>query len=750
MADAFLLHQQSPQLRTPQKTYYAHSREGKPVKEWHLLKDHLENTARKASDFSKDFNAAEWAYLAGLWHDLGKYSEEFQNRLSEANGNDAHIEKPGRVDHSTAGAQYAAKMLGDKGRIIAYTIAGHHAGLPNGEDNKDSCLSSRLKKWIPDYSCGISELPLALNSPGLPFACGGSISNQQFAFRLSVFIRMIFSALVDADFLDTEEFAGAEKCSWRKGYPGLLTLNQRLETYLERFSGHSNGHPVTRIRMEVLGHCREAYDWPSGLFSLTVPTGGGKTLSSLSFAMRHALKYGKKRIIYVIPYTSIIEQNAAVFREALGDDAVLEHHSNFEPEEEDHRSRLASENWDAPIVVTTNVQFFESLFACRTSQCRKLHNIANSVVILDEAQMLPTELLKPCLEILKELSNVYKTSIVLCTATQPALSTTETFKNGLDGVREIIPNPGELYDTMKRVEIKNLSTITDDDLVKKVVSCDQVLCIVNTRRHARVVFEKMRALVNGQGCFHLSALMCPLHRTRKLGEIKKALREGKLCRVISTQLVEAGVDIDFPVVYRSIAGVDSIAQAAGRCNREGRLDKGEVFVFMPQEGLPRGHFRQAAQTAESISRRHQDILSLKAVEEYFRELYWIKGEKDLDAYGILPALTEDAARGNLPFREVAEKFKIIKDGMVSVIIPWKEEADVLIQELNFVKYPAKFARQLQKFTVQVYPQAFAILRPALECIRDQYYVLRNMDIYRDDIGLCPEDPAFHKIESLIC
>lgn len=272
-----------------QKNSYAHTREGKPPEEWHLLKDHLESTAKLARRFADSFGAGDWTYLTGLWHDLGKYSQEFQNMLFAANGVDAHIEKPGRVDHSTAGAKHAVATLGDRGKIIAYAIAGHHAGLVNGEDNKDSCLSSRLKKQIPDYSNGLSELPSVFNPPELSFALDGTISNRQFAFRLSVFIRMIFSALVDADFLDTERFMEEGKSSWREGYPDLRILNQRLETSMKRFSSNPKGHTVTQIRMEVLKHCQEAHDLPSGLFSLTVPTGGGKTLSSLSFAMMHVV-----------------------------------------------------------------------------------------------------------------------------------------------------------------------------------------------------------------------------------------------------------------------------------------------------------------------------------------------------------------------------------------------------------------------------------------------------------------------------
>ena len=391
-----------------------------------------------------EFGAGDWGYLAGIWHDLGKYSQEFQRYLTLTGDADAHIEaKPGRVDHSTAGAQHAFGKSKNEGKLMAYAIAGHHAGLLNGKDNEGSCLAARLQKVIPSWDAcpdWLLRLPILKE---LPFP----LDKNSFCFQLSFFARMVYSCLVDADFLDTERFMDEEKSQWRQGYPSLEILHAKLKAHLEQLTAKASPTPINGHRADILKHCIDAADQQPGLFSLTVPTGGGKTLSSLAFAMKHALRFGRKRIIYVIPYTSIIEQNAAVFRDILGEDAVLEHHSNFDPEEEDHRSRLAAENWDAPLIVTTNVQFFESLFACRSSRCRKIHRIADSVVILDEAQMLPVPLLKPSLEVLRELALNYRTTIVLCTATQPALSTSETFKDGLEGVREIIPDPAALYET---------------------------------------------------------------------------------------------------------------------------------------------------------------------------------------------------------------------------------------------------------------------------------------------------------------
>lgn len=728
------------------KNYYAHSLPGRPPEEWQPLEQHLKNVAEMARGFAEPFRAGEWGYLAGLWHDIGKYSQEFQTRLMDMNDPEAHIEaKPGRPDHSTAGAQHVSSTFKDTGKLIAYAIAGHHAGLPDGKTNDSSCLHYRLEKKIPNYSCAPicllqKEFPLKLPFP-LP-------DHHRFSFQLSFFTRMIYSCLVDADFLDTEQFLEPEKSTWRQGYPSLEILERNLKIYMCGLSLRASTTKVNIERKRVFDNCLDASELNPGLFSLTVPTGGGKTLSSMAFGLKHALKYNLKRIIYVIPYTSIIEQNADVFRKALGEKAVIEHHSNFEPSEEDRWSRFAAENWDAPVVVTTNVQFFESLFSVRSSRCRKLHNIAESVVILDESQMLPVSLLKPCLEAIKELSTNYRTTIVLCTATQPPLGKSLEFKDGLEGIREIIPDPVTLYHSFKKVKVDSLPTLSNQDLGNMLLEHGQALAVCNTRRQARETFE---LIGTEKGVFHLSALMCPAHRTAVLRKIHLKLGNGDLCRVVSTQLIEAGVDIDFPVVFRSIAGIDSIAQAAGRCNREGLLPgKGQVYIFPPESGLPPGYFRQTAQMAQEVLRHHQDPLDLEAVKEYFQTLYWQKGDL-LDEFRILEMILEGNRTGNYPFRTIAQKFKIIQDIMESIIIPWNAEADLLIREIRYTEYPGATARKAQRFTIQVPPQTFYKLlgEGAVERIQERYNVLTNKDIYREDLGLCPEDPSFHEVESLM-
>lgn len=720
--------------------FYAHSLPGRPESEWQWLHQHLENCAQRAAKFSSVFQASDWGYMAGLWHDMGKYSLEFQRRIRAVGGENAHVEAVGKVDHSTAGAQHAAHCLGHAGKALAYAIAGHHGGLPDGI-SVDSCLRSRLEKVVPDYSNCPRDL-MSLRSLTLPIAPARDRAGVQF----SLFIRMLYSCLVDADFLDTESFLDGARHQHREGYAPLAELAPLFFTRLEELRSKASASEVNRQRELILQQCLRAAEWEPGLFSLTVPTGGGKTLSSMAFALRHALKHGLKRIIYVIPFTSIIEQNAAVFRAMLGEDAVLEHHSNFEPGAEDHRSRLAAENWDAPVVVTTNVQFFESLFANRSSRCRKLHNIAESVVILDEIQTLPAPYLLPCLEVLTELTTAYKVSAVLCSATQPAVTHRTDFPRGLRDVREIMETPQVLADALQRTTVTILPQTGDAELTERCAGLSQVLCIVNTRRHAKTLYSAMKPLGNA---YHLSALMCPVHRSQVLDEIRTRLKEGLPVRVVSTQLIEAGVDIDFPIVFRAMAGIDSIAQAAGRCNREGRLETGHVYAFTPEHSVPCGYFRQTSQAAESVIRRHDDPLSLAAIEDYFKEYYWTKGD-GLDEKGILASLQEGRSGGDFPFRTVAERFHFIEEATQPVIIPFDEDARALIRTLDYWEHPTSVARKLQRYSVSIYPYEWSRLlsNGSIEVKAGMFAVLIDETLYTQDVGLTTDDPVARDPESL--
>jgi len=711
------------------RKFYAHSADNDPnPANWQELEAHLRNTANLARKFAKPFKAGDWAAIAALLHDLGKYSDQFQQKLRATA--DAHIEQKGKVQHSIVGAQQLVeKWRQGEGKILAYAVAGHHTGLPDGKSNEESSLAKRLDRKLP-YHFEWPQKLLELPKPKIPF----SPNTARMGFEISFFIRMLFSALVDADFLDTERHMKPQRWALRKQEYSLEILGKKLAVHIRAIEKRSNRSSINRIRSQVLNNCIKAADLKPGLFSLTVPTGGGKTLSSMAFAINHATKYDKKRIIYVIPFTSIIEQNAAVFKEIFGDDNVLEHHSNFEPKEEDHRTRLASENWDAPIVVTTNVQFFESFFAYRSSKCRKLHNIADSVVILDEVQVLPSELLLPCIEVIRELALHYGCSLVLCSATQPAIQKREDFAAGLDGVREIAENPEQLALLLKRVRVIDLGRLTNAELTTRLQSHNKVLCIVNTRKHARLLYEQLK---DSDGLFHLSASLCPVDRSKILSEIRRRLKGRGPCRVISTQLVEAGVDIDFPVVYRAIAGIDSVAQAAGRCNREGFLSCGRVFVFRPEEKLPSGYFRQKAQTSESIMRRFsEDVLSLSAIEEYFRDYYWLQGNR-LDSKQILQLLQEGAPRLDFPFRQIAERFRLIEDEYKPVIVPRDDKAEELIEQIRYAQSLRGFSRSLQRYTVQVCERDWQKLydNQCLEIIHDAFPVLKCVHLYNENTGL---------------
>lgn len=680
--------------------YYAHTN-GTDKADWQLVEEHLVSVAELARRFALAFCAGEYGYSTGLLHDLGKFSKEFQQRLNGA---------PLRVDHSTAGAQEAITLYGQAiGTVVAYVVAGHHAGIPDyGSIADEPSLTARLKRKVRDYS--------AYTEADLLFPKGDSMRlpifplEGQEGFSLQFFIRMLYSCLVDADFLDTECVMDRKKAYIRGSeYPTTPELKQRLDQHLAKLLTSAEDTPVNRYRGDILRACIDKAELEPGLFSLTVPTGGGKTLSSLAFALKHASLYGLERVIYVIPFTSIIEQNAKVFRRALGDEGVLEHHSSFEFPDEDSedwnediaRLRLATENWDAPVIVTTNVQFFESLFANRSSRCRKLHNIARSVIILDEAQMLPTDYLTPCLAALRELTENYGSTVVLCTATQPALGDLmpETVH-----IREIAPDPPRLYEAFRRVNVVQLGPMDDNALASELKKHCQALCIVNSRSHARGLYK---LVADKEGVFHLSACMCPKHRSEELDKIRCALKEGSECLVVSTQLVEAGVDLDFPVVFRAAAGLDSIAQAAGRCNREGKLTMGHVYVFEPVGHKLLGWFQRTASVTRMVLRNADDPLGLQTVESYFRRLYDIEGDR-LDKECIMNAVEEERKTLSFPFADIAGKFRIIDSNTVSIVIPWDDEARDLIEQATY--WPSyRLFRQLQSYIVQVYPNQFAQL-----------------------------------------
>ena len=680
--------------------------------------EHLEGTAKRCAAFAAAFGAEEQGRLAGLAHDIGKYSEAFQLRLQGGP----------RVDHATAGGAECAKA---GQHYAAFAVMGHHGGLPDGGGRSsvdDGTFFARLDRAgrgkLPDYSHWRQELTLP------PAACPPLKEGPEVMF----FTRMLYSCLVDADRLDAEAF----DTEGERPSAGLSMgdLWERLQAYISGWFP-PQGALNTR-RCQVLERCiREGGDRELGLFSLTVPTGGGKTVASLAFALAHARAHSLERVIYVIPYTSIIEQTAEVFRKILGPEAVLEHHSNVLYDGEELSGAAlsmakATENWDMPVVVTTAVQFFESLYAAKPSQCRKLHNLARSVIIFDEAQMLPIPYLTPCVHGIARLVKGYGVSAVLCTATQPALE--EKFQRLLPGVAQVELCPPELCppEVFRRVTFRRAGQFTWTELAGELQGRERVLCIVNSRKSAQEIFSRL----TGEGNFHLSTLMYPAHRREMLKEIKTRLREGLPCRVVSTSLIEAGVDVDFPAVYREEAGLDSILQAAGRCNREGKRSAEESIVTIFRgEGKPPALFQTAIGVGRVILSRHPEPDTPAAIHDYFSQLLDVKGEEAQDQKGLMTLMAKEL----MPFRKVAEEFRMIDNPTRTVYIPLGEGAE-LVERLREGEGGRSLFRRLGQYGVTVYEDHFNALEWAgdLELLPDGSAILRNTALYSDVTGLSLE------------
>jgi CRISPR-associated endonuclease/helicase Cas3 len=771
------------------KASFAHVKKVGDSWGFQLLADHLDKVAQRAGALASKFGASDWGKLVGLWHDLGKFHPAWQAYLARESGydEDAHVEGfSGRPNHSTAGAVLAMEKgnQAPPSRILAYAIAGHHAGLPDWHpDDAGGDLCGRVYEAGFDTALDTTDLEIIKRLPhaspfieqSLPKTPPLNItSNQEFERRTEHFhlwIRMLFSSLVDADFLDTEAFMDPEKASKRGKYEPIENLKKRFDSYIRGKEDASPDTPINRKRRAIRELCIHKAPSKPGFFSLTVPTGGGKTLSSMAFALEHAVRHGKQRIIVAIPYTSIIEQTSKVFkfgtdndeeierRKRIGDvlfgeDQVIEHHSNLDPEKETNRRRLACENWDAPIIVTTNVQLFESLFASRTSSCRKLHNIANSIIILDEVQMLPPEFLKPILSALRGLVEHFGVTVVMMTATQPALEgkigAHPTLIDGIENVTPIIENPEALAKEFSRVEVTfpmDLNQPSEWPSIRdQLVEQKQVLCIVNSRKDCRDLHSLMP-----EGTIHLSALMCGEERSVVISDIKEKLRRGDAIRVISTQLVEAGVDIDFPVVYRALAGFDSIAQAAGRCNRENRLaeagKKGNVIVFVPPKPAPRGLLRKGEDACKEILRNH-DVreLSPSMFQKYFRHFYSVLN--DVDKPRFYDRLVRNAGEFEFQFRTLAQNFNLIEENQKSIVI-WYENPKTgksshqLIDLLRKNGPDRWITRKLQRFLVNVHLKLFDKIRE-LGFVEEVagYWVQNSGGIYKPGIGLVTDDNAW--------
>lgn len=787
----------------------AHSSpEGGP---FHDLREHLIEVARGARRHMGSRPGLELAELAGLWHDVGKYRDGFQRYIRMAAAlaaSETHLEgklpQGSDKSHSAAGALWAVEHLGGRfgpegvalGRVLQYLIAGHHAGLDNWDDGLRPRLASAEARRECCEALGALPPQDVLTSPvKLPPLSSLPIqAREPIPGRFALWVRMLFSALVDADFLDTEAYMNPRAAQSRPAAAaaGMAELLACFDAYMARKAGEVataglTDSPVNRQRAQVLQACRDKARGAPGTYTLTVPTGGGKTLAGLAFALNHAAQHGKRRVVMAIPYTSIIEQTAEVYREVFaplaeerGEDIVLEHHSNSESDDstETARSRLASENWDAPLVVTTNVQLFESLFARKTSRCRKLHNLCDAVLVIDEAQLLPVEFLQPVVDVLRLLVQDHGVTVLLCTATQPMLTEQRRFGGqGLRGyapgeVTAVIDDEASLYRALQRVQVKLPSDLKAPQswvhTAAQVAQHEAVLAIVGRRADAQTLYDELRREAGAEGLWHLSALMCPQHRSEVIADIKAALLQRREAlargepaapvRVVSTQLVEAGVDLDFPVVFRALAGLDSIAQAAGRCNREGRLTLGDVHVFVPPKAPPPGQLRNAAQACTAVwdgLTPNEDPLALERIQRYFGRLY--ADAHSLDAKGICDALKLQVDKVDqalaVRFRDASDAFRLIDEkDSATVFVRWhsercRENVDDLMRML--VRGPERWLmRKLQRYGVTIYRHDLKRLLAAgdVKEVGPGLYVQADSDVFYDPVlgarlDGAPGDPA---------
>ena len=758
--------------------HFAHSTGNPDQSDWQPLFDHLKEVAGLAATRADKFGTAPAAALAGWLHDLGKYAEAFQ----------LYIQGRGlSIDHSTAGARIALdrskggappdRLMAD---LIAYIVAGHHAGLPN-RTNGAASLDSRAAQKIIEPLDPIWTNEVALATSGLfPENFRWHPDRSRHAFQLANLGRMIFSCLIDADRIDTERFyARIEGRVVDDDWPRLPDIAGRLIAAFDtHMAGMKSGDtPVNRLRDDILTYVRAKAASPRGVFTLNVPTGGGKTLASLAFALDHARHHGMDRVVTAIPFTSVIDQTASIFRSVLGEDVVLEHHSAIEEEklsksEARDKLRLAMEDWAAPIVVTTSVQLLESLFSHRPSRCRKLHNLANAVLILDEAQTIPLPVLRPSVAALDELARNYGCTIVLCTATQPALAHPD-FAGGfrLGPESELAPDPRGLHGALRRFRLQFAGEMSDDDLIAALNGHDQALVIVNSRAHALALYSAVKA-AGLNGAVHLTTRQTAADRRAILADVKDRLKPGNArpCRLIATSLVEAGVDLDFPRVWRAEAGLDQIAQAGGRCNREGGrpVDGSIVSVFRPAEAKPPREIKGFIADLERMKNNHgDDPLSPEAMQDYFGEVYWRKGDlgldriraKDLDGANTtikaMDAFSVGSGTTNFAYRTVGEGFRLIESGLAPVIVAIDDTSKKALDGLRRGWLtPGACARKLQQYTVQVPPKARQKLienghARFVEGFGDQFAELMTGSLYTREIGLLWENADYLGSEGAI-
>ena len=722
--------------------------------------------------------------LLGRLHDAGKAQPAFQRYIRG--------ESAAKAPHSAAGALLATsllykfsvelglKKLPRTSQLLAYAISGHHRGLYNYAELQNKLEEVDCKDRCKKTAEALTKLTAEIQSWAKEYAEATETSLKELAKQVGAteqaqaLVRLLFSCLVDADFLDTEAFMDEERKGRRHeatcGYAPLETLRDRLTKHMEGFSTEGK---INEARRAFLNQCREhGRTCPKGYYSLFLPTGGGKTLSSMAWALETALNQKAQRIIYVIPYTSIITQTAGIFREIFGEENVLEHHSDIsfsrdeasQEAERYERTRLLAENWDAPIIVTTNVQFFESLFSHKVSRSRKVHSIANSVVVFDEVQMFPTEFLHPMLRLLEDLRRIYGTQLLFCSATLPPFDKDHTssfkkvndFHQLSDAIQPIVPKDPELFKVFDRV-IYHLEEkeYRMGELAQELSQLDSALCIVNSRRDASQLYQAL--LETGketQDLIHLSRNMCSAHLKECIAEIRHRLKAGIPTIVISTQLIEAGVDIDLPIVYRAMSGLDSIVQAGGRCNREGkRPAPGEVYVFSLSDGgkalgaIARG--QNATRFLLDNDKEHtRSSMPLELIEAYYLRYYSSIGS--FDTKGIAESLydVEEAKRWRFDFEQASKDFQLIDNVDRDLFVPYGKGKE-LIEELqkHTLYLNHRTMRELQQYHVAISKWRYEELEEARllsEIVVDRETGKRILVLepqgYDEALGVCTTNP----------
>lgn len=689
--------------------------------------EHQKGVSLLASKFAKDFGMAEWGRVMGLLHDKGKEKKSFQQHIQKESGYKPDIRVEGDYKHAYVGAVLAKQLFPKFHVLVDNALMGHHRGLyDHGE------MVEMMKLGVPD-DVTMEQIHANLSTPKI--GAPKDIHHLQ---------RMLYSCLVDADYLDTEAFMQPEQSRLRGKHGTMKQLEENLDAFLVALRDNAVDSEVNRIRNEVQNYCLEKSGDKVDFYSLTVPTGGGKTLSSVLWAIKHALRNDLKRIIIAIPYTSIINQTASVLRSIFGDENVLEHHSNVnltvdENSEMRKKLKLATENWDYPIVVTTNVQLFESLFSNKPSDCRKLHNLVKSVLILDEVQTLPINFLQPIVDALDTLKRLFHTSILFTTASQPVLTGDIVGSNnlvsfeGLPEIKEIIPEEAKLHERLRRVGLEFDDTRSNyDEIAERMAKFPRVLCIVNTRNDAKEIYSRLPE----EGiCLHLSRMMCPDHVRTTIEQVKTALKKDSntIIRVVATQLIEAGVDIDFPVVLRQEAGLDSILQAAGRCNREGKMDLGRTYVFGLQKPLPRGFITQTNNARLGMGKSY-DWFSPEAMKAYFKQLY--SRTPTFDKANIRDLLY----KSEMQFETASSEFKLIDDNTTSVIVNWKNSMD-LVEQLRREGPCYRLMKGLSQYSVNVRNNDWKKLLAtgSVEELFEGIYVICDKGFYDDKVGLVSEN-----------